>query len=61
MPRARPDKYDIIGLVLLGLLAVVWIAHFILPAPPPEPEPEGAASPATGVAAQVAHPDAIAV
>jgi hypothetical protein len=32
---ARFDKYDIIGLILLGLIAAVWIAHFVLPAPPP--------------------------
>ena len=32
---AKLDKYDIIGLILLGLLAAVWIAHFVLPAPPP--------------------------
>jgi hypothetical protein len=32
---ARLDRYDIIGLVLLGLLAALWIAHFVLPAPPP--------------------------
>jgi hypothetical protein len=34
---ARFDKYDIIGMVVLGLLAALWIAHFVLPAPPPEP------------------------
>jgi len=32
---AKLDKYDIIGLTLLGLLAALWIAHFVLPAPPP--------------------------
>ena len=61
MAKARPDKYDIIGLILLGLVAAVWIAHFILPAPPPEPPPDAAARPAGSVAAQVAHPVAIAV
>jgi hypothetical protein len=35
---ARPDKYDIIGLTLLGLIAALWIAHFVLPTPPPLPE-----------------------
>jgi hypothetical protein len=35
----RLDKYDISGLVLLGLVAVVWIVHFVLPAPPPPPMP----------------------
>jgi hypothetical protein len=33
---ARLDRYDIIGLILLGLLAALWIAHFVLPAPPPD-------------------------
>jgi hypothetical protein len=32
---ARFDKYDIIGLILLGLIAALWIAHFMFPAPPP--------------------------
>jgi hypothetical protein len=32
---ARFDKYDVIGLILLGLIAALWITHFILPAPPP--------------------------
>jgi len=32
---ARFDKYDIFGLMLLGLIAALWIAHFVLPAPPP--------------------------
>jgi hypothetical protein len=59
--KARPDRYDIIGLILLGLVVVVWIAHFILPAPPPEPPPDARARPASRVAAQVAHPVAIAV
>jgi hypothetical protein len=40
MAKARPDKYDIIGLALLALLAIVWVAHFVLPAPPPEPPPD---------------------
>jgi hypothetical protein len=35
----RPDKYDLIGLALVALLAVVWILHFVLPAPPPLIEP----------------------
>ena len=34
---ARFDRYDIIGLIVLGLLAALWIAHFVLPAPPPLP------------------------
>jgi hypothetical protein len=32
---ARLDKYDILGLVLVGLLAALWTAHFLLPSPPP--------------------------
>jgi hypothetical protein len=32
---ARLDKYHVIGLVLLAVIAAVWIAHFVLPAPPP--------------------------
>ena len=31
----RLDRYQVIGLILLGLLAALWIAHFVLPAPPP--------------------------
>ena len=34
---ARPDRYDYIGLGLLGLLVVMWVAHFVLPEPPPDP------------------------
>jgi len=33
----RPDRYDIMGLVLLGIIAAFWIAHFVLPTPPPLP------------------------
>jgi hypothetical protein len=29
------DKYDVIGIVVLALLAALWIAHIVLPAPPP--------------------------
>jgi len=36
---ARFDRYDIIGLVLLGIVAALWIAHFVLPTPPPLPVP----------------------
>jgi hypothetical protein len=34
---AHYDKYDIIGMVLLGLIAALWITHFLLPTPPPTP------------------------
>jgi hypothetical protein len=33
MPRV--DRYDIIGMVLLALVAALWVLHFSLPAPPP--------------------------
>lgn len=36
MPRL--DRYDIVGLVMLGLIIALWIAHFVLPTPPPLPE-----------------------
>jgi hypothetical protein len=32
----RLDRYDIIGLTLVGFVLAVWILHFSLPAPPPE-------------------------
>jgi hypothetical protein len=34
----RLDRYDVIGLILLGLLVALWIAHVVLPTPPPLPE-----------------------
>jgi hypothetical protein len=34
MPRI--DRYDVIGMVLLALVAALWIVHFSLPQPPPE-------------------------
>jgi len=35
-PPKRPfDRYDAIGLILLGIIAAFWIAHFLLPEPPP--------------------------
>jgi hypothetical protein len=33
----RPDLYDYIGLALAGLIIAMWVAHFVLPAPPPLP------------------------
>jgi hypothetical protein len=33
----RLDRYDIIGLILVALVAALWIAHFVLPSPPPAP------------------------
>jgi hypothetical protein len=33
----RFDKYDVIGMIVLALLAALWIAHFVVPAPPPDP------------------------
>jgi hypothetical protein len=35
---SRLDRYDMIGLLLLALIAALWIAHFVLPTPPPLPE-----------------------
>ena len=37
---ARLDKYNVIGLILLAVIAVLWIAHFVLPTPPPLDDPE---------------------
>jgi len=43
---ARPDRYDYIGLVLVAFVVALWVAHFVLPAPPPEaPSPNTAAFP----------------
>jgi len=36
MRMRRLDRYDIIGLALVGFVLALWIAHFALPAPPPE-------------------------
>jgi hypothetical protein len=33
----RLDKYDTIGLIIVGLLAALWILHLLLPTPPPPP------------------------
>ena len=33
----RVDRYDIIGMVLLGLVVALWVVHFSLPTPPPPP------------------------
>jgi hypothetical protein len=33
----RLDRYDIIGLIIVGLLVALWIVHFLLPTPPPPP------------------------
>jgi hypothetical protein len=33
----RLDKYDMIGLILVALVAALWVAHFLFPAPPPPP------------------------
>jgi len=30
----RIDRYDVIGMALLAVVAAVWILHFALPAPP---------------------------
>ncbi|MGH7088615.1 MAG: hypothetical protein ACREFQ_06915 [Stellaceae bacterium] len=36
--RRRLDRYDLISLVLLALVAALWSAHFVLPAGPPPTE-----------------------
>jgi hypothetical protein len=41
----RCDKWDYIGMGLAALLAVMWVAHFVLPAPPPEPPDATATAP----------------
>jgi hypothetical protein len=41
------DRYDYIGITLISLLAVVWVLHFVLPAPPPEPPVPGIAPPSS--------------
>jgi hypothetical protein len=33
---SRIDRYDVIGMVLLALLAALWVVHFSLPTPPPD-------------------------
>jgi hypothetical protein len=34
----RPiDRYDVIGAVIVCLVAALWLLHFLLPAPPPLP------------------------
>jgi hypothetical protein len=32
---SRPDLFDYLGLALLALIVALWVAHFVLPAPPP--------------------------
>jgi len=41
---ARPDLYDYIGLALAAFIVALWVAHFVLPAPPPEDSPPGTAT-----------------
>lgn len=33
---ARPDLYDYIGLGLAGFVALLWVAHIVLPPLPPD-------------------------
>jgi hypothetical protein len=33
----RPDVFDFIGMGIVALLGVLWVAHFVLPPLPPEP------------------------
>jgi hypothetical protein len=32
------DKYDVIGAVLLVFVIGLFVAHFVIPAPPPTPD-----------------------
>jgi hypothetical protein len=41
---ARPDLYDYIGLALAAFIVALWVAHFVLPAPPPEETSPSAAT-----------------
>ena len=31
MIRRRLDRFDYIGMVLLGLVIALWVAHFLMP------------------------------
>lgn len=44
---ARPDRYDYIGMALLALVAAIWVAHVVLPAPPPDPARSDPGAPRT--------------
>jgi hypothetical protein len=37
---SRPDVFDYVGMALLAMIVALWVAHFVLPAPPPLP-PDG--------------------
>jgi len=47
----RLDRYDIIGLAVLTLVVAMWVAHFVLPAPPPLPPDDTPGLGAPGLAA----------
>jgi hypothetical protein len=51
---ARPDLYDYAGLVLAALVVALWVAHFMLPAPPPDASriDAGAAQPVPSIPAR---------
>jgi hypothetical protein len=44
----RPDRYDTIGLAILGFVIALFVAHLVLPPAPPLEDPEGAGPPAIG-------------
>ncbi|MGE5537140.1 MAG: hypothetical protein ACM30I_00870 [Gemmatimonas sp.] len=47
--RHRPDRYDIIGLAILGFVVALFVAHAVLPpAPPPEDAEPPLAAPGIG-------------
>jgi hypothetical protein len=51
---ARPDLYDYAGMVLAALVVALWVAHFMLPAPPPDASriDAGAAQPVPSIPAR---------
>jgi len=38
---SRPDRFDYMGMALLAMVVALWVAHFVLPAPPPLPPETG--------------------
>lgn len=38
---SRPDVFDYAGMALFAMIVALWVAHFVLPAPPPLPPDTG--------------------
>jgi len=38
---SRPDLFDYLGMALLAMIVALWVAHFVLPAPPHLPSQTG--------------------